>query len=138
MKTILYTAKDTNGNWIEGLPYYSNGLGEWKISHSNRWIPSYSNPDEGESTLLTNIDSETICQYVRDDINGKPIFEHQKFTFNYIVGIDDFDKLTGSFAYSDEELRFEIDIWHSDEYTYISYNPVLMYNFQLIEDNPSL
>jgi len=76
MIEILFKAKNREGNWVEGLPFYSHGCGECKISHSNGWIPSYSNPDEGESTLLTNINPKTICQFIGlTDKKDKNIFE---------------------------------------------------------------
>mgnify|MGYP000247228623 CR=1 FL=1 len=76
MREVLFRAKDKNGNWIEGLPFYSHGLGEWKITHSNGWTPSYSNPDEGESTEYTSIDYNTLCKYTGlKDKNGTKIFE---------------------------------------------------------------
>ena len=78
MREILYKAKRVlNGDWVEGLIFYSSGTGEWKITYSNNWQPSYSNPDEGESTVYVNIDPNTICQFTGIyDINKTKIFEN--------------------------------------------------------------
>jgi len=76
-REILFRGKRVdNGEWIEGLLFYSHGLGEFKITCSNGWIPSYNNPDEGESTEYHNIKHETIGQFTGlTDKNEVKIFE---------------------------------------------------------------
>lgn len=76
---ILHRAKDKDGNWIEGLLFFSHGLGEYKITRSNGWQPSHANPDEGESTTYTDVDYNTIQSYANfKDKNGKRVFFGQE------------------------------------------------------------
>ncbi len=79
MKTrhFLFRAKRTdNGEFVEGLLFYSHGLGVYKITTSNGWVPSYSNPDEGESTEYVDIIPETVTQFTGiTDKNGTKVFE---------------------------------------------------------------
>lgn len=76
MREILFRAKSVNGDWVEGLLFYSHGLGIWKITSSNGWAPAYSNPDEGESTEYVDIILETVGQFTGLlDKNGAKIFE---------------------------------------------------------------
>lgn len=68
------------------------------------------------------------------DLNGVPIFEGDRFDFKYKTDKDGIIELTGSFDYSDEELRYEIDIWGNPDYICLSYVPNgIMYDFKLIE-----
>lgn len=78
MREILYKAKRIdNGQWIEGLPFYSCETGCWSLTMTNGWIPSYNNPDEGESTIYVGIDINTICQFIGIyDKNKNKIFEN--------------------------------------------------------------
>lgn len=81
---ILHRAKDKNGNWIEGLLFYSHGTGIFKITHSNGWVPSYGNPDEGESTVYTDIDLDTVQVYTTlKDKKGNKVFYGQKVRLRY-------------------------------------------------------
>lgn len=50
--------------FVFGQLFYSHGTGTWKITCGNGWTPSYSNPDEGESTIYHDIDYNTIGQYI--------------------------------------------------------------------------
>lgn len=63
MREIKFRGLDKYGNWVYGLPYRAHGSGDFFISHSNGWVPSYSNPDEGESTELTKVDEKTVGQF---------------------------------------------------------------------------
>ena len=45
-REILFRWKrPDNGEFVEGLLFYSHGLCVYKITTSNGWIPSYSNPE---------------------------------------------------------------------------------------------
>ena len=56
-----FRAQRTDGHgWVEGLLFFSHGLGTYKITHSDGWVPTYSNPDEGESTIYTDVIASTI------------------------------------------------------------------------------
>lgn len=71
------------------------------------------------------------------DINGKPIYENQKFKFQFLRDLHKpAIELIGSFDWLEEELRYEIDIWNNEEYVCLSYVPAVMTNFELIEEQP--
>jgi hypothetical protein len=77
-REILFKAKRSdNGEWVEGLLYFSHGTGTYKITCSNGWIPSYSNPDEGETTLFIDIKPDTVCQFI-DEYKGKLFWESDR------------------------------------------------------------
>jgi len=63
-REILFRGqKSDSKEWVEGLLFFSHGTGEWKITTSNGWVPSYSNPDEGESTVYHNVDYKSVGQF---------------------------------------------------------------------------
>lgn len=63
--------------------YYSAGTGIWCMTCSNGWIPSYHNPDEGETTIHIPINYDTVCQYtgLKDD-KGVKMFEGDTISYN--------------------------------------------------------
>ena len=64
MDEVLFRGKRIDNNkWVEGLLFFSHGTGEWKITTTNGWVPSYSNPDEGESTVYHSVDYESVGQF---------------------------------------------------------------------------
>ncbi len=77
-REIKFRAQKTNSTeWVEGLLHFSYGTGEYFITQSDGWQPSYHNPDAGEETLFIPINSETICQYIGlKDKNDKNIWEN--------------------------------------------------------------
>jgi hypothetical protein len=67
------------------------------------------------------------------DKNGKAIIEQQFFTFMFLKELNNPVKLTGTFCWNQDELRYEIDIHDNPEYTCLSYvNNGIMYDFELI------
>lgn len=77
MRELLFRGKTKEGHWIEGLPYYNYGNGEWFISHSNGWVPSYNNPDEGEHTIFSEVDPETICEFTGKTTKNKSLVYYE-------------------------------------------------------------
>lgn len=60
------------------------------------------------------------------DVDGDEIFEGDKFFFDFLDGSKPkfkWIRLLGSFCWSDEELRFEIDIHENSYFIVLSYNP---------------
>ena len=90
-REILFRGLRTDGDgWVEGLLFYSHGTGIWSITASNGWLPSYSNPDEGESTVYHPVHPETVGQFTGLlDKNGKKVFEGDIVTDIY----DNSDKI---------------------------------------------
>lgn len=77
MLPLDYKAKNKDGFWTYGLPFFAVGNGEWFISHSNGWTPSYHNPDEGEYTVKTAVDPHTFCMNSGvKSRDGKDLYEH--------------------------------------------------------------
>lgn len=66
-----------DGRWIYGLLHYSHGTGLWFITHSDGgWVPTYGSPDEGEETIFTEVDPNTIGEFTGlKDKNNKEIYE---------------------------------------------------------------
>ena len=61
---LLFRGVDEETNkWVEGMPYFSHGTGEFKISTSDGWIPTYTNPDKGEETIYHTIHAKTLTQF---------------------------------------------------------------------------
>lgn len=68
------------------------------------------------------------------DKHGKPIVEGQLFKFKYLIDLhEDPIELIGTFAWNQDELRYEIDI-EDNEYCYIvlSYVQEVMKDFEII------
>lgn len=76
MREIEFRGKCLDkGEWVEG-GFYVSATGNSIIAHSNGWVPTYNNPDEGESTVFTFVDPKTVGQFVfRKDKNGVRLYE---------------------------------------------------------------
>ena len=90
MKNLKCRALDRNGDFVYGLLFYSHGTSEYKITHSDGWVPSYGNPDQGETNLYTDIKSETIgvCVGIKD-IEGTDIYQGDVITLNHLFPNDE-------------------------------------------------
>lgn len=73
-------------------------------------------------------------QILKKDIHGKPIREGQEFKFKFLESLHNPIDLKGKFYWHEDELRYEIDIIGSREYTCLSYvGNGVMYDFELLE-----
>lgn len=111
MRELKFKALNSRGNWTYGLPFFSHGTGVWKITYSDGWVPNYSNPDEGESTVYTDVDPHTICQFTElYDENGVEIYEGDIIKEVTIMGVDDSIEQLGVVEYNtyDSSSVFEI------------------------------
>jgi hypothetical protein len=73
-------------------------------------------------------------RFLLNDINGNSIAENQKFTFILkVLKIANEQKLTGSFSFDEDTLRYVIDIEGDEFYTCLNYNPELMSSFELLK-----
>lgn len=70
---------------------------------------------------------------VMDDINGNPIYEGDRFTFEWIgIGSTNIYEFNGYFYWNQNELRYEVNILENSYYTCLYFNRDLMSKFKLI------
>lgn len=149
MREILFRGKRIdNGKWIEGLLHYSHGQGVWAITCSNGWIPSYSNPDEGEHTMFFDIIPETVCQFTGlTDKKRVKIFEGDICRVEYynhasknIVKIQEVSFQDGTFVLRSKDIDDSISIEESRSLAPIFwvYPPNKIEIIGNIHDNPEL
>lgn len=77
--------------------------------------------------------------YVIKDKNGNDIKQGDKFTFKFLENPNKPKlNLVGAFAWNQDELRYEIDIYNHTEYTCLYYQSNnKMFDFELIPDAKS-
>lgn len=98
MRDIKYRGLSKNG-WVYGIPFYSPGTGIWQIVHSNGWVPTYDNPDEGESNVFVPVDPLTITPFVKN------VYEFGEMVPLYIGDIIEYDTEDGFWRAVIEEVE---------------------------------
>lgn len=127
-REIKFRGLTSKGIWEYGLLFYSHGTGEFKISRSNGWVPSYNNPDEGESTEYYNIDSKTVGQFTGlKDNNGKEVFEGDIIQGHPAINVYN-TKIKSEVFFRTKEGRWVartyFDDHHQDEYLFEALKPI--------------
>lgn len=102
-------------------------------AEDHNWVPkgswAYGAYSEKDPTYIIYSDfywqqvkiiPETVGQYVRDDKDGKAIFEGDVFRFKFKTNYFKHIELFGSFTFG-SDLSFEIDIYGNDEYVCLHY-----------------
>lgn len=97
---------------------------------------SFSNDPVSRTFNGIEVISGTVSRFVGlKDKHEREIYEGEKFKFKYKIELHKNIELIGSFCWNDDELRYEIDIEDSDEYTCLSYIVNgMMFDFELLEN----
>jgi hypothetical protein len=123
-----------NGEWVYGN-YCTRILGGFKpIEHCIQVITK-NNDGTIHSLSSYEVNPETVGQFTGlTDKNGADVYTDEKFRFKYLKELNEQIDLIGSFSWSDEDLRFEIDVHDHYDYVCLSYvSNGVMSNFELID-----
>ena len=131
MREYKFRGKEKTIGWVYGSLLYF-GANEYAIHLRN-----------AEGSLI--VDSGTVGRLIgKKDIKDIPIYEGDIFKFKFMEELNKPIELIGSFAWNDEDLSYEIDIYSNEhpEYVCLHYRGNgQMYDFEIIGnifDNPDL
>ena len=122
MREYEFRGKEKTIGWVYGSLLYF-GANEYAIHLRN-----------AEGSLI--VDPETVGRLIgKKDIKNTPIYEGDIFKFKFMEEPNKPIELIGSFAWNDEDLRYEIDIYSNEYPEYICLYYIgngQMYDFEII------
>lgn len=122
MLRYKFRGKEKTIGWVYGSLLYF-GANEYAIHLRN-----------AEGSLI--VDPETAGRFIgKKDIKNIPIYEGDIFKFKFMEEPNKPIELIGSFAWNDEDLRYEIDIYSNEYPEYICLYYIgngQMYDFEII------
>lgn len=127
MRTLFKGKSKESKEWFYGGLYVQSHNTAYIISKRSKIFSG-----------LIEVDIKTIGEYVgRRDVNLERIFSNvDRFKFKYMVELDDTVELVGVFVWSEDELRYEIDVEENNSnITCLSYiGNGIMHGFELIKN----
>ncbi len=122
MREYEFRGKEKTIGWVYGSLLYF-GANEYAIHLRN-----------AEGSLI--VDPETVGRLIgKKDIKNTPIYEGDICKFKFMEEPNKPIELIGSFAWNDEDLRYEIDIYSNEYPEYICLYYIgngQMYDFEII------
>ena len=122
MREYEFRGKEKTIGWVYGSLLYF-GANEYAIHLLN-----------AEGSLI--VDPETVGRLIgKKDIKNTPIYEGDICKFKFMEEPNKPIELIGSFAWNDEDLRYEIDIYSNEYPEYICLYYIgngQMYDFEII------